>query len=284
MSLQIGGGRDDDRESLIDSERRPLSVRSGAHEWQEYLIEGWALGSFMVSLGLVAIALEAASSPIHQWIRNADLRRVLLAALMGMTAAALIYTPWGKRSGAHMNPAVTLAFLRLGKIAPGNAIGYIAAQAVGGILGIYVVWALFGELFSLPPVGFVTTVPGERGVLIAFVAELTMSALLMLTILASASRPRFAPYTGIFAGIVIFVFISLETPLSGMSVNPARSLASAIAANRWTSFWVYILAPLLGMYLAAELFSRSKAVVPCAKLCHSSTQRCIHCGFNPVAE
>jgi aquaporin Z len=275
--------RNESRAGLIDTERRPLSVRSGAYEWPEYLIEGWALGSFMISLGLVAILLEASSSPIHQWIHNAELRRVVLAGAMGTMAAVLIYSPWGKRSGAHMNPAVTLAFLRLGKIAPRHALGYVTAQLVGGILGIDAVWALFGELFSTPPVGFVITVPGNRGVFIAFCAELTMSAALMLTILASASRPRFARYTGLFAGILIFVFISFETPLSGMSINPARSLASAIAAHRWTSFWVYILAPLIGMQLAALLFSREQAVVPCAKLCHSSTQRCIHCGFDPTA-
>lgn len=238
----------------------------------------------MVLLGLVAILLEASSSPIRHWVQNADLRRVILAAAMGTTAALLIYSPWGQKSGAHMNPAVTLAFLRLRKMAPRDALGYIVAQVVGSILGVYVVWAIFGEWFSTPPVGFVITVPGERGTLIAFVAELAMSALLMLTILGSASRPRLAPYTGIFAGILIFAFISLEAPLSGMSINPARSFASAVAAHRWTSFWIYLLAPLLGMQLAAVFFARGQAVVPCAKLCHSSTQRCIHCGFQPNAD
>jgi aquaporin Z len=205
---------------------------------------------------------------------------------MGATAAGLIYSPWGKRSGAHMNPAVTLAFLHLGKITPRHALGYTLAQVTGGILGVYLVWTVCGELFSTPPVSFVTTVPGERGVIIAFFAELAMSALLMLAILESASRPRLAPYTGIFAGILVFAFISFEAPLSGTSINPARSLASAVPAHQWTSFWIYILAPLIGMQLAAALFVARHPVdnVPCAKLCHSSTQRCIHCGFQPVAK
>jgi aquaporin Z len=152
---------------------------------------------------------------------------------------------------------------------------------VGSVLGVYAVSTLFGDLFSAAPVGFVTTVPGDRGALVAFLAEFLMAGLLMLTILMSASRPRLAPYTGIFVGLLIFGFISIEVSLSGMSINPARSLASAVAAHRWTSFWIYVFAPVLGMQLAAFLFARRLGPLPCAKLCHSSTQRCIHCGFEP---
>lgn len=266
-------------------DRDPIAPHSSQRAWSEYLIEAWALGCFMIAVGLVATLLEASSSPLHRFIPDADLRRIIMAAAMGATASGLIYSPWGQRSGAHMNPAVTLAFLRLGKVAPRHALGYTLAQIIGAIAGVYLVWAVFGELFSTPPVNFVTTVPGERGVLTAFVAELFMSALLMLAILESASRPRVAPYTGIFAGILVFAFISLEAPLSGTSINPARSLASALPAHQWTSFWIYILAPVLGMQLAALLFAKRHAgrSIPCAKLRHSSTQRCIHCGLQPVA-
>ena len=285
MSIQTEGKRSDSTGGLIDTGRK-LSVRSGAREWQEYLIEAWALGCFMVAVGLIVTLLEASSSPLHRFIPDAHMRRVIMAAAMGATAAALIYSPWGKRSGAHMNPAVTLAFLYLGKITPRHALGYTLAQVSGGILGVYLVWTVCGELFSTPPVSFVATVPGERGVKIAFFAELAMSALLMLAILESASRPRLAPYTGIFAGLLVFAFISFEAPLSGTSINPARSLASAVPAHQWTSFWIYVLAPLLGMQLAAAFFVARHEVdeVPCAKLCHSATQRCIHCGFQPVAK
>jgi aquaporin Z len=254
-------------------------------EWQEYLIEGWALGCFMISIGLFAMLLEVSSSPLYDWIRNPDLRRVLLGASAGITAAALIYSPWGQRSGAHMNPAVTLAFLRLRKITPRHALGYMVAQAVGGMAGVYLVWIAFGAVFGAPPVSFVTTVPRDGAVLAAFVAELSMSALLMLTMLASISSRRFAAYTGLLAGFLIFAFISLEAPLSGTSINPARSLASAVPAHVWASFWIYLVAPVLGMQLAAGFFILRGAAsrTSCAKLCHSSTQRCIHCGFQPDA-
>jgi aquaporin Z len=268
--------------SLRPSIRRSSAMRRSLG-WQECLIEGWALGSFMVSIGLFSILLEASPSPVHHWISDAQLRHVIFAAALGGTAVALIYSPWGQRSGAHMNPAVTLSFLRLGKITSGRATGYIAAQTLGAIGGVYLVWAAFGSLFSTPPVSFDTTIPGSAGVTRAFFAELVMSAVLMLTLLASASRPRWAPYTGVLAGALISAFILLEAPVSGMSINPARSLASAIPARQWASFWIYIVAPILGMQVTAMLFAVLAPFVPCAKLCHSATQRCIHCGYTPLS-
>src|SRR5689334_18283210 len=84
--------------------------------WPEYLIEAWALGTFMVSAGLVATALGSPRSPISGAIPSPLLRSALAGIAMGLTAIALIHSPWGKRSGAHMNPAVTLTFLRLGRV------------------------------------------------------------------------------------------------------------------------------------------------------------------------
>ena len=80
---------------------------------------------------------------------------------MGLTAIAIIYSPWGRRSGAHLNPAVTLAFLRLGKVAPADAAFYVLAQFAGGIAGTMLLTALFGERFTLPPIAAIATVPGS---------------------------------------------------------------------------------------------------------------------------
>src|SRR6516164_226050 len=101
--------------------------------WPEYLIEGWALGTFMVSAGIVATLLGAPSSPLHRAISSPLWSNVGGGIAMGLTAIALIHSRWGKRSGAHMNPAVTLTFLRLGKISPWDALFFVIAQVVGAL-------------------------------------------------------------------------------------------------------------------------------------------------------
>jgi len=103
--------------------------------WPEYLIEGWALGTFMVSAGLFTVWFEYPASSLNHAIMNGELRRGLVGVAMGLTAMLLIYSPWGKRSGAHMNPAVTLAFYSLGRIEAWDAIYYVLAQFVGDIDG-----------------------------------------------------------------------------------------------------------------------------------------------------
>jgi aquaporin Z len=197
---------------------------------------------------------------------------------MGLTAVLLIYSPWGQRSGAHMNPAVTLTFLRLGKIARWDAVFFIAAQFIGGTLGVLLIAVSFGAAFVEPPVSYVVTVPGPSGIAVAFFAELVISAVLMLAILVVSNTPHLARYTGIIAGCLVATYISIEAPLSGMSMNPARSFASALPAQQWNAFWIYLTAPVVGMLAAAQLHRRAH----CAKLLHPGDQRCIHCGFEPV--
>ncbi len=254
--------------------------------WPEYLIEGWALGMFMISAGAFTIAFEASGSPLRVAIEDPDLRRVLIGVAMGLTAVALIYSPWGKRSGAHMNPAVTLTFLRLGKIGRADAVYYVAAQVVGGTAGVLVVALLAGPLFTEPPVNYVVTVPGAPGIVVAFAAEFVISLGLMLTILGVSNAPRLAPYTGLFAGTLVALYISIEAPLSGMSINPARTLASAVPAGSWTGLWIYLLAPPLGMLTGAEIYRaiRGRGHVHCAKLQHPDDVRCIHCGHRPTGD
>ena len=105
----------------------------------EYMLEAMGLGLFMFSAGLVGTLLEYPGSPVNLAIPVPWLRRSLMGLAMGLTAAGLIYSPLGKRSGAHFNPAVTLTFLRLGKVRPADALFYILAQFTGGLVGIVLV-------------------------------------------------------------------------------------------------------------------------------------------------
>src|SRR3974390_2957615 len=129
----------------------------GSH-WPEYLIEAAGLGAFMIVAGIWVMLVNAPGT--IRAVASPDIRRGVVGIAMGLTAIAIIYSPWGMRSGAHLNPAVTLSFLRLGKIAPADAAFYIVAQFIGGTLGVCALLAAFGPVFSAPPVSYVATVPG----------------------------------------------------------------------------------------------------------------------------
>jgi aquaporin Z len=251
--------------------------------WPEYAIEAWALGTFMVSAALCTMLVEHPSSPVRAAIGNADLRRVLIGVCMGLTAIGLIYSPWGKRSGAHMNPAVTLTFLRLGKVARADAFFYVLAQFTGGALGVILVTALAGSAFTAPPVNSIVTLPAPpHGPGIAFAAEFVIACGMMMTVLA-VSNSKLAAYTGAFAALLVATYISLEGPFSGMSINPARSFASAAPSGMWHLLWIYFIAPPLGMLTAAQVYCLLHGRVDCAKLQHPDDVRCIHCGYEPPA-
>ncbi len=257
--------------------QRALILQRLKTNWPEYLIEGWALGTFMVSAGVFTVLIEHPAFGVRELVGSDLLRRVLIGLAMGMTAVALIYSPWGRRSGAHMNPAVTLTFLRLGKVRREDAVFYVAAQFVGGLLGVLLVLAVFGQRFAAPPIEFVATQPA-RGAWLAFGLEGAISFGLMSVVLALSSRTRFARYTGVVAGALVAAYIAVEAPYSGMSMNPARSFASAAPAGLWRDLWIYFTAPLIGMGLAGSLHRRAQG---CAKLFHARDQRCIHCGYEP---
>jgi aquaporin Z len=260
-----------------------MNARRTLH-WREYAIEAWALGTFMVSAGLATALIERPEFGISALIASADVRRVLIGLAMGATAIALIYSPWGKRSGAHMNPAVTLTFLALGKLRRADALGYVAAQFAGGVGGAALVLALLGERFEAPPVTFVLTQPAY-GPRLGFALEWLISFVLMSAVLALSSRERLARYTGLAAGALVATFIALEAPYSGMSMNPARSFASAAVAGEWTDLWIYFVAPPLGMLTAAFVHTRRGTVRNgCAKLVHGRDVQCIHCGYEPHRE
>src|SRR3954470_22831280 len=139
-------------------------VRAGAPaltiHWPEYLIEATCLGLFMISACAFGTLFEHPASPVRQAIDNPLLRRIPMGLAMGLTAICLIYSPMGQRSGAHMNPATTLTFFRLGKVPGLVAIGYVVAQLTGGIAGVAVAAAVLGMLVADPAVNYVATLPG----------------------------------------------------------------------------------------------------------------------------
>jgi aquaporin Z len=256
------------------------------HHWPEYLMEAACLGTFMISAGLFTALLEYPESPIRHAIRNDFVRLALNGVAMGLTAIGIIYSPWGARSGAHMNPAVTWTFFRLGKVKLWDALFYPIFQVLGGVAGVLLVKLLLGKVFIDAPVNYVVTVPGKTGVTTAFIAEVTIACGMMLMVLFVTNTPKLARFAGLFGGALVFLYITFEAPLSGMSINPARTVASALPSGNWTAVWIYFVAPIVGMFLAVEIYRvlRKGARVACAKWNHDMRQRCIFCGHPGIQQ
>jgi len=270
--------------------------------WPEYVCEALLLGGFLFSACIFGVLLFLPESPASELLPDATVRRAVMGAAMGLTAVALIHSPPGLRSGAHMNPAVTLAFLRFGRIRPPDALGYMVAQFVGAMAGVGAARIVLGDRLAHRAVDFAVTQPGASGGLgsaIAWVVEFAMASTMMTVVLSMASRPAIAARTGLAAGALVAIFIVVAAPVSGMSINPARSLGSALHAGTWSDLWIYFTAPPLAMLMAAERHWRragrdgperghrlegARALLRCAKLVHTTRYRCIHCGAAAAKE
>ena len=258
------------------------SLRS---HWPEYLMEAWGLGMFMISACFFTVLLYHPDSIVYQTIPDALVRGSLTGIAMGLTAITLILSRWGKRSGAHLNPAFTWTFFRLKKVSIWDAMFYSVAQFTGGLLGVGFSGIIIESHLSHASVRYAVTLPGSNGIATAFLAELFISFFLMFTVLMVSNHARFSRYTPFFAGVLIATYITFEAPLSGMSMNPARTFASAYHAGEWTGLWIYFIAPPLGMLMAAELYLRARGVqrVFCAKYHHDNNARCIfRCNFGKL--
>jgi aquaporin Z len=261
------------------------AISAAPRHWPDYLMEAACLGLFMVSACSFTVLLQHPGSIVRQMVPSAFLRRALTGIAMGLTAIALIYSPWGKQSGAHFNPSVTITFFRLGKIEPWDAAFYIVAQFTGATVGVVLSRLIWGEAMAHQRVRYAATLPGGNGTGMAFVAEVLISFLMMTMVLNVSNSVGVARFTGIIAGALVATYITIEAPLSGMSMSPARTFASAMPGHIWNALWVYFTAPPLGMMLAAQLYLwlRGKHAVFCAKLHHDNDKRCIfRCNYKAL--
>jgi aquaporin Z len=199
---------------------------------------------------------------------------MLMGLAMGATIIAIVLSPWGKQSGAHFNPAVTFTFYRLRKVALWDAVFYCAAQLLGAVAGVAFASLVLEGIPAHKAVRYAATIPGSYGDGIAFVAELAISFILMSAILFASNHEVLAPYTHYFAALLVSIYIAFESPLSGMSANPARTFGPAVYASYWHALWIYFIGPPLGMLAAAEvlLLTGERKAPYCAKLHHHNVR------------
>ena len=228
--------------------------------WKVYLMEACGLAGFVIGAGLLTILLEHPDLPVMQskYGNYAMLRRIPIGIIMGayITVVALLF---GKKSGAHINPAVTWTFYRLGKIDKLQAILYTVAQFAGAIFAAQLLKLTVGKWFAHPLINFAITEPKPpHGSMSAFIAEFIISFIIMLMVLLASSSKRFEKFVAILSGILIALYIIIEMPFSGMSLNPARSFTAALAGNKWEHLWIYFAAPIPAMFVAGEVYREWK--------------------------
>jgi aquaporin Z len=255
--------------------------------WPEYLMEAGESCLYLFCTCAVATLLWHPASPIQRFLPSDTVRRMLMGLAMGVSVIAIVLSPWGKQSGAHFNPAVTFTYYRLRTVARFDAVFYCAAQFLGAVAGVALASLVLEGAPADRAVRYAATIPGIYGETIAFVAELAISFILMSAILFTTNHEVLSRYTHYFAAILVAAYIAFESPISGMSTNPARTFGPALYASYWHALWIYFIGPPLGMLAAAEVFllARGGKGPYCGKLHHHNNKRCIfrHSGSDPTA-
>jgi aquaporin Z len=243
----------------------PISVYTGKNgwvqikasfkkNWKHYLQEAFGLGIFMISACFFSALFWGNDVSFHYTFPNDILRNIVNGLLMGSTALFIFYSPFTAPSGSHINPAVTITFLRLNKMCKYDAMFYIIFQFIGGTLAVYMMAAFAGNALITPPVNYAVTVPGKFGIAAAAIVEFIIAVITMTMVLFTSAHNKLKNYTRIFSGCLVCCWAIFAGPISGFGMNPARSFASAFPSHIYTSFWIYLFIPFAGMLSTAEIF------------------------------
>ncbi len=243
----------------------PIQILTGSRGWKQmkasfrknrehYLQEALGLAIFMVSACFFSAMLFSEKSSWYNVVTNETAKNILMGVLMGLTALFIFYSPWTSPGGSHINPAVTITFLRLHKMCRYDALFFLIFQVIGGTIAVLLMNFLMGKILIDPPVNSVATIPGKYGSWWAFLTEFIIAFITMTMVLFTSHSDKLKKYTRIFSACLVCAWVIFAGPISGFGMNPARSFASAFPSNVWTSFWIYLLVPFAGMLLAAEVF------------------------------
>ena len=239
-------------------------------------MEGTEISVLMLSTCISGSLLYSRDSPLNNLALSPTVRSLLMGTAVAITALLVITSPLGRRSGAHMNPAITGTFFWLGRVHRWDAAFYVAAHFLGAVVGVLVAHKILGMRLAAPPVQYLITVPGMYGSLIALLAEFALSAVLMGVVLYASNHRILTKLTPVFVALLTVLYYAVSSSIAGYSVNPARSFASALFAWTWRGIWIYFVAPGLGMLLAAAIYTKIMGPnsIYCAKIFHDLTSTC----------
>lgn len=207
--------------------------------------------ALLVLVGLsVVILINGKGSPILKIIPDAGLRRAVSGFLFGTTGCLITISPVGKISGAHINPVVSIAFWLRKNMQFKNMLGFIAAQMAGAAIGCLplLFWGKQGQSMN-----YGATIPNELNA--AFIGEIWTTFVLIAVILFFTARDKLKNFTPFMMPVIYCVMVFVEAPVSGTSTNPARSFGPAVVSAIWSDYWLYWVAPVIGMLIAVLVFN-----------------------------
>jgi aquaporin Z len=239
--------------------------------WRLFFSE--LIGTALLVLGglSVVIVMFGDGSPMGRLVPNEPLRMTLTAFLFGTIGSAIALSWVGRESGAHINPAVTMAFWMTHKVDLRTATGYIVAQLLGAWLGALplLAWGAMGR-----SVAFGATIPGAGySTTVVLLGEIVTTFGLIATICIFLGFRHLRRYTPFVIPFLYAVMVPLEAHISGTSTNPARTFGPALISGRWDGWWIYWTGPMLGMLIAILVCGSLARRIEVAKLYHFENDR-----------
>ncbi len=231
--------------------------------------------ALLVGIGVSFVILDFGNnSPIVNFIPDPGIRRAITGFLFGLTGALIAVSWIGKESGAHINPAVTLAFWLRGKISNAHAIGYMFFQLLGGITGALplILWGQTGS-----SIDYGCTFPGRGySVWTALLGETATTFALVFLLFLFIGHKKLKQFTPLLFPVLYAIMVFLEAPVSGTSTNPARSIGPSIISGNWSAWWIYWIGPAAGTLIGTavnklKLFQKFEIKV--AKIYHFEHDR-----------
>jgi aquaporin Z len=244
---------------------------SGQMPWRLFLSE--LVGTAVLLLGglSIVIFMFGTGSPMERILPSVKIRQVTTGFLFGCVGTLITLSTVGKESGAHINPAVTLAFWMFQKLDTRTALGYVIAQLLGAAVGCLplLAWGSMGR-----SVAFGATTPGKGyPIETVLMGEVVTTFALVTALCLFIGFRHIRPYTPFMIPFLYAVMVPLEASISGTSTNPARTLGPALIAGQWEGWWVYWVGPLTGTLVAVVVCGSLARRIEVAKLYHFESDR-----------
>ena len=244
---------------------------SGQMPWRLFLSE--LVGTAVLLLGglSIVIFMFGTGSPMERILPSVKIRQMTTGFLFGCVGTLITLSTVGKESGAHINPAVTLAFWMFQKLDTRTALGYVIAQLLGAAVGCLplLVWGSMGR-----SVAFGATTPGKGySIETVLMGEVVTTFALVTALCLFIGFRHIRPYTPFMIPFLYAVMVPLEASISGTSTNPARTLGPALIAGQWEGWWVYWVGPLTGTLVAVVVCGSLARRIEVAKLYHFESDR-----------